>query len=199
MLHTGIRVGELAGMRPCDIDGDTIHIQRTLAYRREGNGGYRYIVNPPKTSASNRIFRLTRAAQRDLKDWYDVGQPAEPTCGIDDFIFSSQLYHDSVGGKPLTHGTLGHILKAAARVANQKYGADTIPENISPHWLRHTFICDAIDAGVPATAVAALVGHETETITMRVYYQCRPHVLEDAVDVLNEVFDGDDPRLHLVA
>lgn len=80
-------------------------------------------------------------------------------------------------------------LHLIARSANAKVGCEVIPEKLTCHWMRHTFITDAIDAGVPAHVVAQYVGHDGPDVTMRVYYTCRRSSVEDAVALLNSVGD----------
>lgn len=54
MLGTGMRVGEIVGLRWCDInfEENLISVNHTLVYYNKGdNNGCSYAVNTPKTKA----------------------------------------------------------------------------------------------------------------------------------------------------
>ena len=60
MLWTGMRVGELTGLRWCDVDfeDDTISINHTLVYyNRNGEKSCAFAVNTPKAKVLRRIIR----------------------------------------------------------------------------------------------------------------------------------------------
>lgn len=63
MLWTGLRVGEITGLRWCDIDleEETININHTLVYYNKGKvEGCAFAVNTPKTEAGKRIVPCQR-------------------------------------------------------------------------------------------------------------------------------------------
>ena len=65
MLRTGLRNGELRGLRFSDIDdkNSLIHVRRTLKYF-DGRG---YFEDTPKTSSSIRDIPITPAVSEILK------------------------------------------------------------------------------------------------------------------------------------
>lgn len=59
MLGTGMRVGELVGVRWCDVDLDegNISVNHTLVYYNKGdNNGCSFSINTPKTQAGIRTI-----------------------------------------------------------------------------------------------------------------------------------------------
>ena len=62
MLWTGLRAGELTGLRWCDIDLENglIDINHTLVYYPKGKGlGCGFSVNTPKTLSGRRKVPMT--------------------------------------------------------------------------------------------------------------------------------------------
>ena len=55
-LQTGARIGELLALRLEDIDGQQLHIRRTVT--RSQDSGSRTATGPPKTAAADRYFPL---------------------------------------------------------------------------------------------------------------------------------------------
>lgn len=67
-FQTGIRVGELAALKPSDVDKDILHINKTeVRYRGEDNKYVFEVRESAKTDASNRDVILGSDALRTLK------------------------------------------------------------------------------------------------------------------------------------
>lgn len=120
MLWTGLRVGEITGLRWCDIDleNGTIDVNHTLVFYRSGdNGGCVYAANTPKTEAGKRIVpMLPKVKEAFLKEKQlqeDFGIKCTATVdGYTDFIFINRF-----GG--LQHqGTLNKALRRIIRDFN---------------------------------------------------------------------------------
>lgn len=194
LLHTGLRAGELCGLTTADADDRSIWVRRSLGYRHDEYGHVRYVVGPPKTPKSRREILLTNDAKRDLQEWYELGERCKkPPCGLEDLIFCKPRH------SAMNYSAINKILHAVARSANEKAGLTVIPEELTCHWLRHSFITDAIDAGVPAHVVSQYVGHESMETTMRIYYTCRRSTVEEAISILNCASDAEPPaKLKLI-
>ena len=61
MLNTGMRVGELTGLRWVDVDLDSgmIKINHTLVYYKKADGKCSYTINTTKTEAGDREIPMT--------------------------------------------------------------------------------------------------------------------------------------------
>lgn len=177
MLHTGLRIGEVCGLTSDDVDNDMIRVRRVLKYCHDENGHMTYKVNPPKSATSRRDVPLSLAAQQDLMDWFSLGRSVPGTfCGLDGLVFCTPKQ------KALTYRAVNKVLRQLVKESNGQ-----LPDGLTCHWLRHTFVCDAIDAGVPIAVVSAYVGHEDTKVTTRVYYQCRPNTMQAGLEILNQI------------
>lgn len=177
MLHSGLRIGEVAGLCFEDVGDGVVRVRRCLKYCHDAHGHMRLVVNPPKSATSRRDVMLSEAARGDISDFFALDvQCTETVDGVSDFAFCTPR------GRPLTYRAVNKILR---QLAKESGGA--LPSGLTCHWLRHTFVCDAIDAGMPIAAVSAYVGHESTEVTMRVYYDCRPHVMAEGLAILDTI------------
>ena len=180
LLHTGLRAGELCGLLPEDVSEDSIWVRRDLRYTHDADGHKQFLQTPPKSPRSRREVLLTDEAKRDLADWRALGKACvQEVCGLRGLLFCKPR------GSALTYAAINKELHRIARAANERAGREVVPEGITCHWLRHTHITDAIDAGVPVQVVAALVGHEGVDTTWRCYYTCRRSTVEQGVEIMN--------------
>ena len=99
MLGTGMRVGEITGLRWCDIDfdEDVISVNHTLVFYNHGdNKGYTFSVNTPKTEAGNRTIPLIPAVKEALQMEKDKQKEMGIECsvsidGYTDFVFINRF------------------------------------------------------------------------------------------------------------
>ncbi len=186
-LSTGLRLGELCGLKWSDID----FAQRTLCVRRSirrlpveaprpGAPATRLCEFFPKTEASLRavpiqasIFNLLlrhRGAQAQEK--------ASAGAQYDDrgFIFASPL-----GGVPDPY-RLRSAFERLQRAAGIPYA--------NFHALRHTFATRAIESGVSVKAVSDILGHTTTRLTMDLYCHSSMDLKRSAVDSMATLWEG---------
>lgn len=162
MLRTGMRNGEIRGLKPSDVDKKkyVIHVQRTLKYL-EGRG---YFEDTPKTRTSKRDIPLTA----DLEALLDAqrnywGFKVER---LDRYLFCNKK------GEPLSRDRLQAEIDRIVKHI-QADGHDF--PRITPHIFRHTFATRAIEAGMPPQVLKTIMGHSSLAMTMDLY----SHVLPD--------------------
>lgn len=162
MLRTGMRSGEMRGLKYTDIDKrkKVIHVQRTLKYlERRG-----FFEDTPKTRTSRRDIPLTKdilallEAQRTFGDFKVVS--------LDRYIFCNEK------GGPLSRERVqGEIDRIIRRIQAAGYNFD----RITSHVFRHTFATRAIEAGMQPQVLKTILGHSSLAMTMDLY----SHVMED--------------------
>ena len=195
MVNTGMRVGELTGLRWRDVDLENgiISVNHTLVYynHRDEFGTY-YSINTPKTEAGCReipmIAGVREAFEMEREYQQALGiQSIDRIDGYDDFVFVNRY------GKVQHQGTLNKAIKRIMRDCNDQvlleHDLDTDPvllPDFSCHNLRHTFATRLCESGINVKVIQDVLGHVDISTTMDIY-----------VDVMNDTkkrelanFDG---------
>lgn len=195
MANTGMRVGELTGLRWQDVDMENgiISVNHTLVYynHRDELGTY-FSINTPKTEAGCREIPMVagvKEAFEMIREYQqEVGiQSKARIDGYEDFIFVNK------DGNMQHHGTLNKAIKRICRDCNDQVlleqGIESNPvllPNFSCHILRHTFATRLCESGINIKVIQDVLGHVDVSTTMDIY-----------VDVMNETkkrelanFDG---------
>lgn len=162
MLQTGMRKGEMQGLKYSDIDKkqNVIHVQRTLKYI-EAQG---YIEDTPKTRTSTRDIPLTAAvvehieAQRKYWNFKIVNM-------------NQYLFCNEEGGPISRERIQAEIDRTVKRILEAGHDFP----RITSHVFRHTFATRAIEAGMPPQVLKTILGHSSLAMTMDLY----SHVLPD--------------------
>jgi integrase len=159
-VGTGMRWGELAGLRPERVDllHRRITVSETLT---EVNG--RLIPGPPKSRRSQRVIALPGQAVDALtaalaRPHGEYVFSTEAGCAIRRHNFAKRVW------RPATE---------AADVAGLRF-----------HDLRHTHVALLIAGGVPLKAIQDRLGHESITTTIDRYGHLLPSVDTQLIDTL---------------
>ena len=179
MIGTGLRVGEVTGLRWCDIDLEegVINVNHTLVYydhRTEGskNGCY-FNVNSTKTPASHRQVPMLDFVKEALQMEKQKQELLDLHCnvtidGYSDFIFINRF------GQAQHQGTLNKAIRRIIRDCNdEQFLKNENPEVLLPHFschsLRHTFATRMCEAGVNVKVIQDTLGHRDISTTLNIY------------------------------
>lgn len=150
-LYTGVRIGELCGLRWEDIDfaSATVRISRTVERIADMNpvakNKTRVVISTPKTENGLREIPLPKALIQYLERKKTSGQ------------------HYLVTGK--TSHSEPHTLYIRYKRYLKRHGF----ESYTFHALRHTFATRCIEAGFDAKSLSEILGHSDVTTTLRCY------------------------------
>ena len=172
MLQTGLRTGELVGLKWDDIDFGkrTVTISRTMEYRYKV-GEWR--VGPPKSKSGYRTIPLTDEAIRVLKEQKEKNSKIK-VINIEwrDQVFLSQK------GEPVKNSTYDTALfKICDKAEIRKF---------CMHILRHTFATRCIEAGMIPKTLQKILGHSNIGITMNLYVDATEEEKTKEMDLVAE-------------
>ena len=150
-IHTGLRAGELIGLRIRDVElGAGAHL------RCHGKG------------RKDRATPLTTATVKTLRTWL-----TERTATGDDPLFATRQ------GKPLSHDAVQRLV--AKHAATAAAACPSLRDkHVTPHTLRHSTAMMLLRAGVDLTVIALWLGHES-TETTQIYLHADMAIKERAL------------------
>ena len=177
MINTGLRVGELTGLRWDDVDfeNNTININHTLVYYKHRTNGCYFSINTPKTKSGYRTIPMIdvvrEAFQEEKKYQQESGVPQDIKIdGYTNFIFINRY------GNVQNQGMLNKSLRRIMRDCNE-WVLDNTQANEEPvilprfscHSLRHTFATRLCESGINIKVIQDVLGHADITTTMNIY------------------------------
>lgn len=171
---TGMRIGEVLGLRWVDIDLEraVVTVRQTAIRRHQGVTA---IQPETKTRAGRRSIKLPEIVVEMLRDhrvrWLER-KLAAGTWGDADLVFCTAT------GAAIHADKIRYRFASLCRAAN-------VP-NITVHGVRHTHATHLLAAGVPVKVVSGRLGHATGAITMDLY----GHLLSDMQDGAAAVMDA---------
>jgi integrase len=165
--HTGMRRGEVLGVRWRDVDLDAgrVSVRQALV-----SVAYEMSISDVKTGTSRRTIDIDDDVAQVLRDWRkartEERDGAEPA--PDDLVF---VKADDTSMHPDVFSQL--FDRTVAKIE--------VPE-ISLHDLRHTHATLLLKAGVNVKVVSERLGHASAAFTMNVYQHVLPGMQAEAAD-----------------
>ncbi len=165
-ITTGVRRGELLGLRWSDIDlkASTLTVNQSL----ERIGG-KYVFKSPKTKQSRRMLSLPTVAVKALREHQtaQLEQRLKLGLGRD----PQGLVFARPDGQPMDADALSKSFGRLVRL--------TKVTPITLHGLRHTHISHLLMDGVHVKVVSERAGHANVTTTLNVYAAYIPNMQAD--------------------
>lgn len=176
VLATGLRRGELCGLRwrDVDLDAGTLEVVETRTVAAE------VVVGAPKTKAGSRVIALDAGTVAVMHTWRRV-QATERLAAGSAWTDHGLVFVDELGCPPHP--------ETVTRWWNEALEA-TGSRRIRLHDARHTAATMALRAGVPLKVVTQRLGHADVAVTMRVYQHVTAQDDRVAADALGRALGG---------
>lgn len=175
-LYTGMRQGELLGLRWVDVEerNRALRVRRSLQVGKDG----RWVLGEPKTQSSRRPILLTAGALAALGR-HREHQAAEREWMGETWQDHGLVFTDGLGG-PLRPQNL---IRRSFVPLLERAG---VPR-VRFHDLRHTVATLLLEEGVHPKVVGALLGHSAIAVTVDLYSHVTATMQAQAVDTLDRV------------
>ena len=162
-LATGLRRGELLGLKWSDIDLEhgSLRVQRQIA-RIDGE----IVEAPLKTKNAYRTLPLSA-------DAIDVLKTQKKKCGNSQYVFPSPT------GGPISPDSVLHMLHRVLKRAGLPI--------VRFHDLRHTFATLALQNGVDIKTVSGMLGHFSAGFTLDTYAHVTTATQKEAANTMEKV------------
>jgi integrase len=177
LITTGMRRGELLGLRWADLDlGErTATIRQTLVVVN-----YEVTISEPKTEAGERTLSLDPDTVASLRT-HQASQAAE-RLAMGRLWVDTGLVFTAPGGEAIHPQRFSDWFQQRIRRAG-------LPR-IRLHDVRHSYITAGLEAGVPMKVMSERAGHSTLAITADLYSHVRTKLDADAAEMVARVIDG---------
>ena len=189
MFLTGMRIGEVGGLKWCNVDfeNDCIYINQSLSCNYE-KGVKKMCLTTPKTHNSYRkipfmgeakeMFLAQKKKQDKIKR--ELGKRYRCEGEFADLVFVTSM------GSPVLRYHAEKECKKVVKAINEAEAFDSVREqrkpiifeDVYPHALRHTFCSRCFEKGMNPKVVQALMGHQHYSTTIEIY----THVTEQKFD-----------------
>jgi len=164
LADSGIRVGELVGLRTTDL---------------VVQGGRRQFLRVRGKGDLERLVPISPRLHARLRRYADRGRPKD--------VATDRLFialRRSSGGElePLTTSGVQQMIK----ILGQEAG---VQKRVYPHLLRHSFVTWSLTKGMNPVQLAQIVGHSSLSMIQQVYSHLTP---SDAYDAMLKVLTAED-------
>jgi len=167
-LYSGLRRGELLGLKWQDIDLLMATISVTKSLQRLYGGAFS--VREPKSARSRRLVPMPPSLAISMRRHKALQEAQKTLLGLalqeNDFVFAH------LDGSPLDPSTVSHGFKKIARKAGLT--------NTRFHDLRHAHASLMLLTGADPKVISERLGHSSIAITMDIYAHVLPGLQEEA-------------------
>ncbi len=164
--YTGMRKGEINALRWSDIEGDIIHVRRSIAQKLKGDDR----ETPPKNKSSYRDLQMPAPLIEILKEHKGRQQAADG--------FSEDWR---------VCGGIQCLRDTSLDVKNRQFAEKAQLPHIRIHDFRHSHASLLANEGINIQEIARRLGHSKIEITWNTYSHLYPREEERAVAVLNKI------------
>ena len=170
-LSTGIRIGELCGLKWSDInvESGTVSISRTVqrTYNKENDIRTEIIIDSPKTCNSNREIPLSNKLMKILKPLMRIVN--------EKFFILTNSKHPT---EPRTYRNFFIKFLEELEIRRMRF-----------HSLRHTFATRCIESGGDYKTISVILGHSNISTTLNLYVHPNNDQKKKCIEKMLKSFD----------
>lgn len=176
-LDTGMRKGELLGLRRRDLDlgAGLIHVRQQWA--RQHN---ELVFGPPKTKKAIRTIEVDAGTARALRD-HLAAQEFERRSWGKAYRGDLDLVFCQPSGEPIDPDVLRHRFEHLVKRAGVT--------RIRFHDIRHTNATLLLGAGEDVKAVSERLGHASVNVTLTIYHHVKPRAKASVASKIGAILD----------
>ena len=186
-LFTGIRVGELLGLRWEDVDFSSglLFIRRTLNRLNKtkrptapGEATTEIVIQSPKSENSIRSIPLLPAVMQDLMAWKAVQEQDKQRAG-EAYLESGYIVTNELGGY-IEPRTFKDYYNQILEISGLRH--------FTFHALRHTFASRAMEQGMDAKTLSTILGHYSVSFTLDTYAHVLNEHKQEGMALMDELY-----------
>ena len=177
LLETGLRVSELCGLTPADLNFDKRFVNVDHQLLRSTEDGY--YIEAPKTDSGYRQVPMSAAAYKAFQRVLHRRKDGKGVVvdGYKGFLFLNR------DGLPKAAVNYDSMFQGLAKKFN-KFHAEPLPEVMTPHTMRHTFCTRMANAGMNPKALQYIMGHSNIVMTLNYYAHATFHSAQEEMERL---------------
>ena len=182
LLYTGLRRGELVGLRWSDVDLDRAALSVGRSVGALMVDGHRTMNVGQTKTCKPRVVDLDAGTVLMLREW----GTARATVGLG-LVRRNAYVFGNVDGGHMDPDTLSARFVRHLTAARAALGDEAVPV-VRVHDLRHTHATALLRAGTPVKVVSERLGHSDVMTTMRVYQHVMPGMQAEAAQTFAAMF-----------
>lgn len=165
-FYTGMRKGEINALKWSDIDGDIIHVRRSIAQKLKGGDR----ETPPKNKSSYRDLQAPRPLVKILREH-----------------LSRQQKIDGYSEDFRVCGAIRCLRDTSIENKNKQFAKEARLPHIRIHDFRHSHASLLANEGINIQEIARRLGHSKIEITWNTYSHLYPREEERAISILDKI------------
>lgn len=161
-LYTGLRIGELCALKWCDIQNQTICVNKTMIRLKDNTGRSSVMISSPKIENSNRTIPIPEFLNEII-----------------------ERYRKSDKEYVISTNKLDFVEPRLMQLKFKKITNSCNLENVTFHTLRHTFATRCVECGFDIKTLSEILGHSDVKTTLNKYVHSSMDLKKNNMDKLS--------------